>query len=154
MTSKIDACGDRRTRARARWTIVSMSQLVALAAWVAIAPATVGMAVAAPACEAALEYSAKHGGVAVLALKDGSPVCEGYTSGGAPDKAYELWSGTKSFNGIIAAAAVQDGLLALDEPVSKTIAEWRNDPQKSVVTIRQLLSLTSGLASKPGRAPD
>jgi CubicO group peptidase (beta-lactamase class C family) len=72
----------------------------------------------------------------------------------APDRGHEIWSGTKSFNGLILAAAVQDGLLTLDEPVSRTLPEWRSDPAKAAVTLRQLLSLTSGLRSTVGRAPD
>lgn len=41
--------------------------------------------------------------------------------------------------------AVQDGLLTLDEKVSDTITEWQADPQKSQITIRHLLTLSSGL---------
>lgn len=104
-------------------------------------------------CQAALAYSASHRGAAVLALKDGKPICEGYAGEGAPDHAMELWSGTKSFVGLMAAAAVQDGLLDLDELVSKTLPEWTGDPRKSKVTIRHLLSLTSGMPSEIGRPP-
>jgi CubicO group peptidase (beta-lactamase class C family) len=43
------------------------------------------------------------------------------------------------------AAAVEDGLLTLDEKVVDTITEWKDDPRKSQVTIRHLLSLTSGI---------
>ncbi len=106
-----------------------------------------------PACQAALAYSAERRGVAILVLKDGRPICEGYGAGVTPDQGHEIWSGTKSFSGLMAAAAVQDGLLTLDEPVSRTLPEWRSDPAKATVTIRQLLSLTSGLASDVGRPP-
>lgn len=99
------------------------------------------------ACAAASKYSDAHAGVAVLVLVDGKAVCET----GATDKAFELWSGTKSFVGMIAAAAVQDGLLTLDERVADTIPEWRNDELKQQVTIRQLLSMTSGQPSRIGR---
>ena len=53
-------------------------------------------------------------------------------------------SANKSFSGIAALAAVHDGLFRLDDPVSDTITEWRNDPRKSRITIRQLLSQTRG----------
>jgi CubicO group peptidase (beta-lactamase class C family) len=43
------------------------------------------------------------------------------------------------------AAAVEDGLLTLDDKVVDTITEWKDDPRKSQVTIRHLLSLTSGI---------
>ena len=104
-------------------------------------------------CQAALAYSAAHRGAAVLALKDGKPICEGYAGEGAADHAMELWSGAKSFVGLMAAAAVQDGLLSLDEPVTKTLPEWKDDPRKAKVTIRDLLSLTSGMPSKVGSPP-
>jgi CubicO group peptidase (beta-lactamase class C family) len=104
-------------------------------------------------CQAALAYSASHRGAAVLALKDGKPICEGYAGEGAPDHAMELWSGTKSFVGLMVAAAVQDGLLDLDEPVAKTLPEWQGDPGKSKVIVRHLLSLTSGMPSEIGKPP-
>lgn len=36
-----------------------------------------------------------------------------------------LASGTKSFSCVMAVAAVEDGLLQLDEPVAGTIIEWQ-----------------------------
>lgn len=109
---------------------------------------------AQPVCETARAYSEPRAGVSVLVLKDGKVVCESYGPGGGPDIGHEIWSGTKSFNGLIAAAAVQDGLLDLDEPVSRTLPEWRDDPARQAVTVRQLLTLTSGLGGGVGRAPD
>ena len=109
--------------------------------------ATASPVVTPAACAAASEYSDAHAGVAVLVLADGRTVCET----GATGKAFELWSGTKSFVGVIAAAAVQDALLTLEERVADTIPEWRTDELKRQVTIRQLLSMTSGQPSRVGR---
>jgi CubicO group peptidase (beta-lactamase class C family) len=104
------------------------------------------------ACQAAIDYSNGIKGVSVLVLQNGVTVCENYNGDGAVGTAQELWSGTKSFSGIMAAIAVKDGLLTLDEKVSDTIVSWKSDPQKSLITIRHLLSLTSGLVSdNPGR---
>jgi CubicO group peptidase (beta-lactamase class C family) len=97
-------------------------------------------------------YSSGHRGVALLVLKNGETICEHYANGGS-GKSHELWSGTKSFVGVMAAAAVQDGLLSLDERVSETIAEWTDDDRKATITIRQLLSMTSGLDGKIGKPP-
>lgn len=124
---------------------------VALAATTAVAEPLAGAGDAR--CQKALAYSAERRGAAVLVLKDGKPICEGYAGVGGPDHAMETASATKSFSGLMLAAAVQDGLITLDEPVAKTIAEWRADPQKSKVTIRQLLSLSSGMPSVVGRPP-
>ena len=104
-------------------------------------------------CQKALAYSAARRGAAVLVLRDGKPICEGYSGEGAPDHPMELASGTKSFVGLMLAAAVQDGLVTLEEPVAKTLPEWKDDPRKAKVTIRQLLSLTSGMPSTIGRPP-
>lgn len=101
----------------------------------------------APGCAAALAYSEAHNGVALLVLEDGKVRC---TSGDVSTPR-ELWSGTKSLVGLMAAAAVQDGLLALDEPASATLTEWQKDPGKAAITIRQLLTMTSGHASIVGR---
>lgn len=108
-----------------------------------------------PGCEAASAYSAARRGLSVLVLHEGESVCETYASGGGPDVAHEIWSGAKSFNGALAAVAIHDGLISsLDERVSDTITEWRSDPRRVHITIRQLLNLTSGVRSTVGRAPD
>jgi len=116
----------------------------------------VGPVNAAAGCQSAIAYSTSESGVSVYVLKDGTVVCEAYAGEGGPDKAHEIWSGTKSFTGVMAAAAAKDGLLTLDEKVADTITEWKTDPRKSTVTIRQLLSLSSGISNlnQPGgRAP-
>lgn len=102
-------------------------------------------------CQEAAQYSLAHRGVAILVLERGDKVCENYKDG--PDRAYELWSGTKSFIGLLAAAAVQDRLLTLDELACDTLPEWRRDPVKSRITIRQLLSMSSGQPSIIGKPP-
>src|SRR3546814_18991623 len=51
----------------------------------------------------------------------------------------------------MAAAAAQDGLLTLDERASETLTEWRGDPEREQITLRQLLSMTGGQASTVGR---
>lgn len=112
-------------------------------------------AVAAPdtaLCDAAAAYSDAHRGVAILVLDHGRAVCERYRGGDA-QTAHELWSGTKSFVGLMAAAAVQDGLLTIDERAVDTLGEWKDDPVKSTITLRQLLSMASGHPSAIGRPP-
>jgi CubicO group peptidase (beta-lactamase class C family) len=95
--------------------------------------------------DAALAYTEKHTLHALLVERDGALLCEQYADGYDVDQPHALYSGTKSFWGVAAAAAHDDGLLDLDEPVAATIASWREDPRKTVVTIRQLLALTSGI---------
>ena len=102
----------------------------------------------APSTEAiakAIAYSESKSGRAVLVMKDGVVIAEQYANGWSAERPHPLASGTKSFSGITAAAAVTDALITLDELVSDTITEWKADPRASRITVRELLNLTSGL---------
>lgn len=104
--------------------------------------------------ELAAEYSARNRGIALLVMVDGKILFEDYPNGGSATRNHELASGTKSFSGVMAVAAQQDGLLQLGEPVAQTISEWKSDPRKSRITLSQLLHLTSGIPGGPnGRPP-
>jgi CubicO group peptidase (beta-lactamase class C family) len=96
-------------------------------------------------CERAAKYSESRRGSAVLVMQNGRTIFEHYANDGSPKKRWPIFSGTKSFWGIAALAAVQEGLFRLDDPVSDTITEWKSDPRKSHITIRQLLSQTDGI---------
>jgi len=101
----------------------------------------------------AAEISRSSSGISMLVMEAGKIVFEEYPNGGSADKASELASGTKSFSGVLALCALRDGLLKLDEKVSETLTEWRSDGRRAI-TIRQLLSLSSGMPSGTlGRVP-
>jgi arylsulfatase A-like enzyme/CubicO group peptidase (beta-lactamase class C family) len=105
-------------------------------------------------CDLAAAYNAANQGVSFLVMLDGQAVCEDYPNGGGVDKAPFLASGTKSFWGVAAAVAAEEGLLSLDEKVADTLTEWRSDAQRAKMTIRHLLSLTSGMdPGKTGQIP-
>ena len=89
-------------------------------------------------------YVTKHGGQVLLVERGGTRECSDYAEGWDEDRAHALYSGTKSFWGVLAVAARDDGLLALDEPVADTIGAWREEAGKRKVTLRMLLALTSG----------
>jgi CubicO group peptidase (beta-lactamase class C family) len=95
-------------------------------------------------CDAAARFSDRYRGEAVVVVYQGHVVCEHYRNS-APEDAWELASGVKSFTAAMAAAAVEDGLLTLDEPVAQTLTEWQDDERLSRITIRELLSLVSGI---------
>lgn len=103
----------------------------------------------------AADYSRQYRGLSVLIMKGGKIVFEEYQNGHSADAPWMLASGTKSFSGVMLATAIEDKLVkSFDEKVSETITEWKSDPRKSKVTIRQLLSLTSGIdAGAIGRPP-
>ncbi len=93
----------------------------------------------------AADYSEAERGDAVLVMVNGRIVFEQYPRNTSPARTHLLASGTKSFAGVLAVAAAADGLLSLDEPVSETLHEWRGDARLAAITIRQLLTLTSGI---------
>jgi CubicO group peptidase (beta-lactamase class C family) len=93
----------------------------------------------------AADYSADRGGFSFLVVQDGHVVYESYAHGDAPNRVAQIFSGTKGFWCVAAAAAVQDGILDFDEPVRDTITEWRSDPDKSGIRVRDLLSFTAGI---------
>jgi CubicO group peptidase (beta-lactamase class C family) len=90
----------------------------------------------------------------MLVMQNGRKIFERYANGGSARERWPIFSGTKSFWGIAALAAVREGLFQLDDPVSDTITEWKSDPSKSQITIRQLLNQTDGIegASRLQRA--
>jgi len=103
----------------------------------------------------AAEYSRQHRGLSMLVVENNKVVFEDYQNGHSADQSHRLASGTKSFSGAILAAAIEDGLVtSFDEAVSETILEWKGDSLKARITLRQLLSLTSGIdAGNVGRPP-
>ena len=96
-------------------------------------------------CSRAAKYSESRRGSAMVVIQNGRTVFEHYANGGSANRRWPIFSGTKTFWGIAALAAVQDGLFRLDDPVSDTITEWKNDLRKSQITIRHLLSQTDGI---------
>lgn len=101
----------------------------------------------AAALEAARKYHEEFGGQALVVMWDGDVLFEAYANGGAADKRQMLASGSKSFVGVTAVAAVEDGLIRLDDLAREALTEWKDDPKKSKITYRQLLTLTSGLTA-------
>lgn len=102
---------------------------------------------------AAAAYSRAHHGLSMVVMKEGRVVYEDYRKGQSAGDAHLIYSGTKSFSCALAVTAAMDGMLTFDERVSDTITEWRGDA-RAAVTIRQLLSLTSGIdAGEQGNAP-
>ncbi|MGB9474330.1 MAG: serine hydrolase [Candidatus Udaeobacter sp.] len=108
-------------------------------------PASRGAEIQPADCARAAKYSESKRGVSTLVIQNNRTIFEHYANGGSARGRWPIFSGTKSFWGIAALAAVRDGLFKLDDPVSDTITEWKSDPRKSQITIRQLLSQTDGM---------
>jgi len=96
-------------------------------------------------CVLAAKYSESKRGVSMLVMQNSRTIFEHYANGGSAGGRWPIFSGTKSFWGMAALAAAHDGLLRLDDLVADTITEWKSDPRKSRITIRQLLNQTDGI---------
>ncbi|MBN8709023.1 MAG: serine hydrolase [Verrucomicrobia bacterium] len=95
----------------------------------------------------AAAYSARHGEISLLVWKDGRTMLSRGKATVQPPNVYSI---TKSLCAMGAMAAVTKGWLKLDERASDAITEWKGDPRKREITVRQLLDQTSGL--NPGYA--
>jgi CubicO group peptidase (beta-lactamase class C family) len=97
------------------------------------------------ALENAKKYSSSHHGFSLLVIQNNRTILEHYPGGHAGNEITSIYSGTKGFWCVAAAAAAQDGILDLDEHVQDTISEWRSDPRKERIRIRDLLHFTAGI---------
>ena len=95
--------------------------------------------------KAAAAYSAAHSGLSLLVIQHKRVVGANYPGGHSSSEPHKIYSGTKGFWILAGLKAVEEGIITLDENVSDTISEWRADPVRSRITIRQLLSFISGL---------
>ncbi len=82
----------------------------------------------------------------LLVVRNDKIVCEWYAPGQSAKSKHGTASMAKAVvGGVSLAVAMSDGLITLDERAARFIPQWKNDPLKSRITIRQLGSHTSGL---------
>ncbi|GEP45561.1 hypothetical protein BGE01nite_48520 [Brevifollis gellanilyticus] len=99
----------------------------------------------AAALQAAGKYCAARKSFTLLVKHQGKVIHESFANGGRRGQPNRIYSGTKGFWGLAAMAAVEDGLIKLDERVADTIKEWQDDERRTKVTMEQLLDFTGGL---------
>jgi CubicO group peptidase (beta-lactamase class C family) len=99
----------------------------------------------ASSLQAASRYSALHRGYSFVVVQNGNVIYESYANGDERDRIVSIFSGTKGFWCVAAAAAVQDGILDFNDPVRDTITEWSRNPDKSEIRVRDLLNFTAGI---------
>lgn len=85
---------------------------------------------------------------AVLVVRDGEIVAEHYRKGFDAMTPQRTWSVAKSIAATVIGAAVQEGLIDIDDPAG--LAQWSapGDP-RAAVTLRHLMHMASGLDSTP-----
>ena len=85
---------------------------------------------------------------AVLILQDGAIVAERYREGFDAETPQRTWSVAKSIAATVIGAAVEDGLIDVDDPAGLDVWSAPGDP-RAAITIEHLLHMSSGLDSAP-----
>ncbi|HEY2049870.1 MAG TPA: serine hydrolase [Caulobacteraceae bacterium] len=108
-----------------------------------VAPAAAGLDPAA--LSAAVAAAMADNSVGVIVLRGGEIAAEAYATDWGPAKSLELASAAKSVLSVLVGIAIDQGhIKGLDQSVSDFIPAWRGTP-KQAITIRHMLSMTSGL---------
>jgi CubicO group peptidase (beta-lactamase class C family) len=108
------------------------------------APQTQGMS--QERLDALKDELAKRNTRAFLVIRNDKIVYEWYADGNDVSKKQGTASLAKAIvAGLSLGVAITDGQIALDDPAAKYVPAWKDDPQKSRITIRHLGSHTSGL---------
>lgn len=96
------------------------------------------------ALDAALrQFMTDTNAAGLMVLEDGKVRFEHYALGLMPEDRWTSFSVAKSFTSTLLGAAVQDGLISLDDPVTKHIPGLAGSAYE--VTVRQLATMTSGV---------
>src|SRR6185369_5844144 len=124
--------------------VAQQSEKTTSFAWSAATPESQGMSrEKLEAIRAVLEAKKTTG---FLVARNDKIVYEWYAPDFGPTKPHGSASLAKAIvGGLSLAIAMTDGKIVLDNPASNFILEWKNDPQKSQLTIRHLGSHTSGI---------
>jgi CubicO group peptidase (beta-lactamase class C family) len=91
-------------------------------------------------------FLASTGTTAFLALKDDQLLFEGYYNGADRTSTQTSFSVAKSVGSALIGAALADGFIGgLDDPITRYLPELAGRPGLDQITIRHLLTMTSGL---------
>ncbi len=116
--------------------------------WRSATPAEVGLD--SERLEEALERIGELDGLqGILVARHGRLVAERYFRGAAGHRPHNLKSASKSVLSALAGLAIEQELLDLDQEIAAVLPEGRelDDPAKRAITVRHLLTMTSGLES-------
>lgn len=96
---------------------------------------------------------AENNTTSIFVMRDDRIVFERFAEGFDRHRPHYTASLAKALvGGMSLLFAVNDGLMAFDDPAWRFVPEWKSDPAKSKITVRHLATHTSGLsdASVPG----
>jgi CubicO group peptidase (beta-lactamase class C family) len=115
--------------------------------WETAAPASQGLS--AEKLDRAREWLASHNSKSGLVVRHGRIVAEWYFEGADRNSKFAAYSTTKSLSSIATGLAIADGKLALDQTVGRHLPDVQPAGKKAI-TVKQLLSMTSGVHNDPG----
>ncbi len=96
--------------------------------------------------DAAKDTLATKGTKTLLIIRNDKIVYEWYASGWGPKRRHYTASLAKALvGGVSLMLALNDGRLSVDEPACNYIPEWKEDRQRSKITIRHLATHSSGV---------
>ena len=119
--------------------------------WQTATPESQGMVTAQ--LDAWRDRLAAHHTAALLVVRHDRIVYEWYAPGTTASTKLGTASAAKGLvGGMAAAVAINDGLIHLTDRAAQYVSQWRDDPLKSKITLRELGDHTSGLDDAEGRS--
>jgi CubicO group peptidase (beta-lactamase class C family) len=111
--------------------------------WETVEPAAAGFD--PQALNAALDAAMADRSADILVLRGGRIVAERYAPDAGVDRKQQIASAAKSMVSVLVGVAIDQGRIrSVDQSAADFIAPWRGTP-KAAITIRHLLTMTSGL---------
>jgi CubicO group peptidase (beta-lactamase class C family) len=142
------------------WTLLRSALLIVLCArcaaaqtawpgkdWETATPASQGMD--AEGLAKARAWLESHNSKSGLVIRHGRIVAEWYFADADRNSKYAAYSTSKSLSSMATGLAIADGKLALDHTVGQYIPDAAPEG-KRLITVKQLLSMTSGVHNDPG----
>ena len=109
----------------------------------------------AGALDDAVKYAAEHNSTGLVIVRGGRIVTEQYWQSWTPETAQPIFSASKSVTATLVGMAIEDGKLkGIEQSASAFVPAWKGTP-KEAITIRHMLTMTSGIKVGAVRAvPD
>ncbi|MBX3277632.1 MAG: serine hydrolase [Acidobacteria bacterium] len=118
--------------------------------WETRTPKDAGMDAAA--IGEAVRYAAEHNSTGLVIVRGGRLVAEHYWREWTQETAQPIFSSSKSVTATLVGMAIEDGLVkSVDQSASAFVPAWKGSP-KAAITLRHMLSMTSGIRVGPVRA--
>lgn len=113
----------------------------------------IGSAELKSAIEQAQTYSDSQRGLALMIVRNGSIIYENHAENVSIKTRTESFSMMKTVTALMTGIAIDKGIIkSIDDPVGDYLKQWQDDP-RGQITLRQLLTMSSGLQHYPFGVP-